>query len=52
MRIFEKHMLQSSAAATFAPDVTPQASHTGNVVCDEEMIMKTLNESGISTNFQ
>ena len=51
MRIFEKHMLQSSVAATsFAPDTTPQASHTGNVVCDEEMIMKTLNESGLPKN--
>ena len=48
MRIFEKHMLQSSAAAaSFAPDTTPQVSRTGNVVCDEEMIMKTLNESGL-----
>jgi hypothetical protein len=31
-------------------DTTPQESHTGNVVCDEEMIMKTLNESGLPKN--
>ena len=48
MRIFEKHMLQSGVQNThFIPDTTPQASRVGNVVCDEEMIMKTLNESGL-----
>jgi hypothetical protein len=48
MRIFEKHMLQSSGSGrSFVPDTTPQASRVGNVVCDEEMIMKTLNESGL-----
>jgi hypothetical protein len=48
MRIFEKHILQSPVSvASFVPDATPKSTYARNVVCDEEMITKTLNESGL-----
>jgi hypothetical protein len=48
MRIFEKHMLQTSVSETsYAPDTSRHVTHAANVVCDEEMIMRTLNESGL-----
>ena len=48
MRIFEKHMLQSSnTSKTFTPDLSSEPSQSHNVVCDEETIMNTLNASGI-----
>jgi hypothetical protein len=51
MRIFEKHMLQSTKTATaFIPDTAPATNQTRNVVCDEETIMNTLNASGLPTS--
>jgi len=48
MRIFEKHMLQSAPSSNnYEPDLTSQTKKQRAVVCDEEMIMKTLNASGI-----
>ena len=51
MRIFEKHMLQSTNnSSNFVPDTAPVVSQPRNVVCDEETIMNTLNASGLPAN--
>ena len=53
MRIFEKHMLQSpQSTSSYVIDTTPQVEQSGNVICDEEMIMKTLDESGLQNKVE
>ena len=50
MRIFEKHMLQSNISQeNFTPDTSPQSNQQRNIVCDEEVIIKTLNSSGLNS---